>query len=193
MFKLNTMLNKLINKLLLDKNTDKVEDEDFLWRWMHEQYRAMSDPNNISSKFKVFLRDKGIPLFKKLYHSIVPEIKTIKNIFQLPDNINPGNTQTGGGMNNNTKPMFYKYRVEYFNKLITFLDNKQIILTDLSKQVIQYLYIYKYTIDYIKMLDYTLFLLNDIEFPTETRTSIQHIFNKLSYDINRGLSNKSHT
>lgn len=181
-------MQKFIEKLITNRG-DKVEDEDFLWRWKQEVYQTYANPNSISTTLQTFARDKGVPLLKTIYNSIIPHSSTIRNILQLPNNEEKKN-QSGGCINEMqvNVPLLYKYRIEYFNNFINYLNDKNINISQLTQQIIRYLYINKYSIDYIKMLDYILFLIKDTEFPDETRRTIQQLFNRIAYEISKELS-----
>jgi hypothetical protein len=193
------MLSFLLGDLVQKPGT--YEDEDDMWRWMIKQYSTYGDPSTGTSKrIYNFVKTQAIPLFQKFYNSVIPQLSTLKGIFQVPTNTSASTAsqqsktpkiQSGGSLQPDCKyPIFYEYRLTSYRNLIEFLRKYNINIQPTTKKVLEHLYLCSYSIHYVKFLTYMLFILNQIEeLPKDKQKKIQQIFDKLSLDIQRSLLN----
>jgi len=187
------------------KNPGKYEDEDDMWNWMIKQYSKYGNPSGASDRIYAFLQTQAIPLFQKFYNNVIPQLNTLKDIFQVPTNSTQPSTQSptqsptqtqqvqtgGSSMQSDCQyPAFFEYRKSSCEKLLVFLQKHHIHIQPITKKVLEHLYLCSYSIDYIKTLTYMLFILDQIQdIPEDKKTQIQNIFDKLSSDIQRSLLN----
>lgn len=178
--------------------TTSPEDENYMWRWMIKQYGKYGNPTDATDKISKFLQTQAIPLFRKMYNTFVPQLNTLKDIFQVPTNTTPvsvpsitsttsttNNVQTGGGIK---AKKYYQYRLNTYQDMMKFLQKHNIHLQSITSRVIEHLLLCNYSIDYIKSLNYMLFYLNQVkEIHENKKKEIQHIFDKLALDIQRNM------
>jgi hypothetical protein len=167
--------------------TTSSEDENYMWRWMIKQYGKHANPIDTTDKISKFMKTQAIPLFQKMYNTFVPQLNTLKEIFQVPTNTTPTvdaistNVQTGGGSKE-----FHQYRLNTYQNMMGFLQKHNINLQPITSRVIEHLFLCNYSIDNIKYLNYMLFYLNQVKDIPEKK-NIQTIFDKLALDIQRTM------
>jgi hypothetical protein len=71
--------------------------------------------------------------------------------------------------------------------LITFLSEKNIKISLLTKQFLKKLYLYHYTIEYVKVLNYILFKVKEHTFTPKLIYIVTSLFNKMSNKIYDGV------
>jgi len=117
---------------------------------------------------------------------------TLSSLSPLPTTV----SQTGGSYKHKNKPkknmksIYKKFRGDSYNDFALFLKQNKIYVNSLTLKIIKQLYLSKYTIDYIKQMNYFIFILNDTGCSKEHKVYFQNALNKLTNDIYVYFQNK---
>jgi hypothetical protein len=87
------MISSLLENLTQSPTTSP-ENEDDMWRWMIKQYGKGAASVDSIDKTVSFIQSQVIPLFRKMYNVFVPQLNTLKDIFQVPTNTSTTNSTT---------------------------------------------------------------------------------------------------
>ena len=152
-----------------------IETAADLWRWYTQTY--LSEIIQPPGGFSLIL--------EKLKESDLSKVfNNVKKIF-MPKKINMGG-QEGGGLFCQTDYKInshYTFRLEAYNDLITYLSNNQINISLLTKQLLKKLYLYHYSLDYVKALNYILFQIKKHTLPMELRKNISNVFEQIRNEL----------
>jgi len=98
--------------------------------------------------------------------------------------------QDGGGLfcqKDYKIDVYYNFRFDSYNELMSYLTKNHIKISLLTKQLLKKLYLYHYSIDYIKALNYILFKIKEHTLPIELRTGISNLFEQIRNEIYNNL------
>ena len=157
--------------------SEQFENEHDLWRWYTTHLSNITNPTSFNALFKNFDKIDTRQL-----------IANIKKIFTPKSNI-----QTGGGgtftQEDYKSSVYYNYRLDSYNDLLTYLTKNDIHITKLTRYILQKMYLYHYTLDYIKALNHILVKLNEFELPITIKQTISDVFTQISIEIYNTLTN----
>lgn len=166
-------------------NDENIENEHDLWRWYNQIYLTeIIEPPNGLSLFIEKLKETNLGNI----------VDNLKKIF-MPKKMNLDETtpvkQNGGGLFGQRDYIigaYYKYRLESYNSLITYLTKNHIKISLLTKQLLKKLYLYHYSLDYIKALNYILFKIKEHTLPVKLRSAISNLFEQIRNEIFNNLN-----
>jgi DNA mismatch repair ATPase MutL len=95
-------------------------------------------------------------------------------------------TQAGGGLfcqKDYKIDGYCTFRLEAYRELITYLNNNNIKISLLTKQLLKKLYLYHYSIGYVKALNYILFKIKEHTLPVKLRNSISNMFERIRNEL----------
>lgn len=164
-----------------------IETEADLWRWYTQIYLSeiIEPPNGLSL------------IVEKLKESDLSKVfNNVKKIF-MPKKMDIGGqssdkpttdtpSQKGGGLfcqKDYKINSYYTFRLEAYNDLITYLSNNQIKISLLTKQLLKKLYLYHYSLEYVKALKYVLFKIKKHTLPMKLRNRISNVFEQISNEL----------
>ena len=180
-----------------DKN---IENEHDLWRWYTQTYLAtiVEPPNGLSLVIdKLRESDLGniVGNLKKIF---MPEKTNVEEPVEGATSKNDPETtpettsikQDGGGLfcqKDYKIDVYYNFRFDSYNELISYLTKNHIKISLLTKQLLKKLYLYHYSIDYIKALNYILFKIKEHSLPVKLRAGISNLFEQIRNEIYNNL------
>ena len=91
--------------------------------------------------------------------------------------------QAGGNLFCHTNDKFTYYRLESYNTLITYLSENNVRISLLTKQLLKKMYLYHYTLDYVKVLNYILFKVKQHSFPPKLKYILSNVFDQIGNEI----------
>ena len=183
-----------------------TENEHDLWRWYTQIYLT-----------EIIHPPKGLQLIiDKLKETNLGQIiENVKKIFmpkktnldtpapQSNENNNPPTKapqnsekttpvkQNGGGLfcqKDYKIAVYYKFRIDSYNDLMIYLKNNNIKISLLTKQLLKKLYLYHYSLDYVKALNYILFKIKDYTLPEKLRVGISNLFEQIRNELFNNLN-----
>lgn len=175
-----------------------IQDEHDLWRWYTQEYLSnIIEPPSGLTLIIDKLKESDLPkIINNLIKILMPkkmQIDTNNNSEQSTNTTKVAKQQGGSYTNNslfnqpeNLGP-YYVYRLEAYNELITFLSEKNIKISLLTKQFLKKLYLYHYTIEYVKALNYILSKIKKYTFSTKLIYIVTSLFNKMRNKIYDGV------
>ena len=162
-------------------NQIRPQSASYLWRW----YTRYLD--------KILIPSFGLDdLWQTLQgdnNKIDNIINNIQKIF-MPTNNSNSNIQNGGGLFRQTDyhmKIFHDYRINSYKNLLNYLNNNDIYIDTISRNMLRKLYLYHYELDYVKCLNYILFKMKDVKLPSGLRDILSDSFTKISIHINNNL------
>ena len=158
-----------------------IETAADLWRWYTQTYLSeIIQPPGFGSLIMEKLKESDL---SKVFNNV-------KKIF-MPKKMNMGG-QEGGGLfcqKDYKINSHYMFRLEAYSDLITYLHNNQIKISLLTKQLLKKLYLYHYSLDYVKALNYILFQIKKHTLPMKLRNNISNVFEQISNELYNKLVN----
>ena len=180
-----------------------INTESELWRWYTQDYLPgiIEPPTGLSIIVDKLKKSDLLKLIKKLINIIMNKMQIGINNNGKPPIAAPGKPpiaaspeQQGGSYSdydlfNQTEDVgpYYVYRMEAYNELMVFLSKKNIKISLLTKQFLKKLYLYHYTIEYVKVLNYILFNIKQHTFSPKLRYIVSTVFNRLGNQIYDGI------
>ena len=185
-----------ILSLLTNSSNNKPEDEHDLWRWMIDTFQQYMNPQNpISEAISKFMEGDGGKLVNRIKDMVIPKINGASPAITTVPPATPETSpvQAGGAFKqlDYKKKVFYDFRVDSYEQLMSFLINNNISIKNISKNMLKKLYIYHYDLEYIKMLNYVLFLIKDFKISHELKHQFSNIFNTLSSQIEQNITSSA--
>ena len=91
--------------------------------------------------------------------------------------------QSGGNLFCHTNDKFTYYRLESYNELMSYLSENNVRISLLTKQLLKKMYLYHYTLDYVKALNYILFKVKQYSFPPKLGYILSNVFDQIGNKI----------
>ena len=146
-----------------------------LWRWYTQDYLPeIIEPESFLSLIVEKLKESDL---SKVFDNI-------KNIFMPKKLKTPA--QEGGGLFSQTDykiDSYHTFRLDAYNELITYLTDNNIKISLLTKQLLKKLYLYHYSIEYIKVLNYILLKIKHYTLPDELQIYTANLFEQIRNEI----------
>jgi hypothetical protein len=175
-----------------------IENEHDLWRWYTQVYLIdiIEPPNGfglILEKLKgsdlgnIVKNVKKIFMPKKLNFEVpykTPE--TILGQQGHPPSANTPANQAGGGLfcqKDYKIDVYFNYRLNAYDELLSYLNENNVRVELLTKNLLKKLYLYHYSIGYVKALNYILFKIQGHKLPTKLQYILSNVFQQISNEI----------
>lgn len=160
----------------------KTETEDDLWRlyWIYLEKNTLSPPGKIE-QISTFLEKSDLTKISDNLMEIL-KIGPPQAEETTPVEGKKG-TQSGGNLFCHTNDKFTYYRLESYNELMSYLSENNVRISLLTKQLLKKMYLYHYTLDYVKALNYILFKVKQYSFPPKLGYILSNVFDQIDNKI----------
>lgn len=155
---------------MTDGETETPSD---MWFYVHENWQTILKPPNTFKQILTSLEEND---------SVRNIGKSLMNILQIAKKKTPEN-QSGGNLFCHTNDKFTYYRLESYNELMSYLSENNVRISLLTKQLLKKMYLYHYTLDYVKALNYILFKVKQHSFPPKLGYILSNVFDQIGNKI----------
>ena len=169
------------------KTETEIEDEHTIWiLYWKKLKKILSPPETIEQLFTYLSKRIGSTniadnLMKILKIDIgAPQAEETQTQGKEPP---APNAQSGGNLFCHTNDKFTYYRLESYNDLMSYLSENNVRISLLTKQLLKKMYLYHYTLDYVKALNYILFKVKQHSLPPKLRYILSNVFDQIGNKI----------
>jgi hypothetical protein len=162
-------------------NDGSYEDDSDLWDifltdyYFTKKFETMGPAGKIKNLFKKFT-NKVMNLGKKFG----PDLKGLQSLFK-----NFMQKQKGGAVSKkDINTLSEEFKLTGYKMMKSFLYSQKIKIDPFTMKIIKYFYINKFDIDYIKKVNYLMYVMNKNKLNDDFRNFLQKLFDTLTTQIN---------